>query len=329
MGTTNQQNNSNESNPRKQIDFIGIFKRAAGIFYENRFLFWFGVLIALGSPAGFNLSSSSDNIASNESAKNFLTEHWQFAIVLAILLFVLAVAIFLVSLIAKAGLIKSVHLITLEKETIFKKGWKQGKKYLFKLFKLFLIFFFATLVLFLVLAIPVIYFLANHLWVEALLVGLLAIAILIPIIFILAFTNIFAEFYIVLSDLRVWSAVEAGYNLFLKNLGNSLIFALLFLVVDIIFGIIMLPVAGIMLVVLIPAGILFYSLNKIFFGIYLALALFGAIVIILFFSAIFAVFKTTAWTLFFKEIAEIKKEEAEKVAEEEKIQEISAIGEKA
>lgn len=319
-----KKNNSSPKEPHKQIDFMGIFKRAALIVWRNRFLFWFGLLMALGSPAGLNFSSSNNDFSGNSAAKNLFLEHWQLAATAALAFLSLVIFIFLISLIAKAGLIKSVHAITLEKDSSFKKGWKEGKKYFLKLFKLFLLFFVAVIIIVLVLATPVIYFLLNHLWFWTFLFGLLAIAIFIPIIFVLAFTNIFAEYYIVLTELKVWSAIEAGYNLLLKNLGNSLVFALLFLVVDIILGLAMLPVIGIAFLILFPAGVLFWTINKIAFGIYAALAILAALVVLLFFGAVFAAFKTSSWTLFFKELAEVKKEEAEKITEEEKNQDIAA-----
>jgi hypothetical protein len=324
-----QNNNPTSQNSRPQIDFIGIFKRAAKIVWNNRFLFWFGLLVALGSPGSFNFSPSGNDLSGNDTAKNYMASHWQAVLVISIAAIIIGMIFFLISLVAKAGLIRSVDLITHDKKTSFKKEWKEGKKYLWNLVKLFLIFLLAGIVIFLVLAIPVIYFLANQLWLWAFLLGILAIAIFIPIIFVMAFTNIFAQFYIVLSNLRVWSAIETAYNLLVKNLGNSIIFALLFLVVSIIFGIVMLPVIGIILLILVPAGILFYALSKVVFAIYLVFAILGAGAVILFFSAILNAFKTTAWTLFFKEIAKIKKEEAEPIAEKELVKDIAATPEKA
>ena len=92
------------------------------------------------------------------------------------------------------------------------------------MFKLFLLIFFVAIIIVLVLAVPVIFLAVKGSWMGAVLVGLLAIAIFIPLLFVFALTNIFAEFYIILSDLQVWSAVEAGYNLLLKNIRIRLFF---------------------------------------------------------------------------------------------------------
>jgi len=325
----NQKNNPPQKENERGIDFFGILKRAAKIVWQNKYLLWFGVLMAMGSPGSFNIGGSENWDGKGETAKNFIETHWQIVLVVSLVLFAIGIALFLISLVGKAGLVKSVNLLAQNKKANFREGWRMGKNYLWKLFRLFLLFFAATLVVIIILAVPVIYLAVKGSWVSALIVGLLAVAIFIPLIFILALTNIFAEFYIILSDLGVWSAVEAGYNLLLKNVLNSIVFGLLLLVVNIIAGIVLLPVAGIALLILVPTGLLFFYLNKIVFGVFLAIAILLFLVAILFISSIFLTYKTTAWTLFFQEIARVKTEEAEKVAEEETKKEIAAAPEKA
>jgi hypothetical protein len=176
--------------------------------------------------------------------------------------------------------------------------------------------------------VPIIYLIAVKSWLGAILVGIFAIAILIPIMFIFSLTKIFAEFYIVLSDLSIRSAIEAGYNLLLKNIGHSIIFGLLLVAVSLAAGIVLLPIAGIALVVLVPAGAVFYYLSKIAFAIFLAIAILLFLAAILFVSAIFQAYKTAAWTLFFQEIAKVEKPETEVVAEPELEKPIVATPEK-
>jgi len=314
---------------KKEIPFIEILKEAARIVWRNKFLLWFGVLMALGSPGSFNIGNNENWGEKSDAAKNFLETHWQIVLAVALVLFAIGIILFLISLVGKAGLVRSVNLIVQNKKTTFRAGWREGKKYLWRLFRLFLLFFFATMIIILVLALPVVYLAVTGSWVGAVLVGLLAIAIFIPLIFILALTNIFAEFYIILSDLKVWSAVESGYNLLLKNILNSIVFGLLLMVINLAAMIIFFPVAAIALFILVPAGVLFYYLNKIVFGIFLAIAILLFVLTILLVSSIFLTYKTTAWTLFFREIAKVENEEAEKVAEKETGKQIAATPEKA
>ncbi|MCX6762781.1 MAG: hypothetical protein NT093_03280 [Candidatus Moranbacteria bacterium] len=314
---------------KKQIPYLEILKQAGRIVWQHRFLLWFGLLMALGSPGSFNVSGNNNKFgAQGEAVKNFFESHWQIVLALAIVLFIVGIILFLISLIAKAGLIRSANLVSQNKKTNFKEGWMSGKKYLGKLFKLSILFFLATFVVMIILAVPVIFLVIAKSWVSAVLVGLLAIAIFVPLMFIFSLTRIFAEFYIILSDLRVRSAIEAGYNLLLKNIGNSIIFGLLLLAVSLAAGIALLPIAGIALVILIPTGAAFYYLSKIVFAVFLAFAIFLFLAVILFVAAIFQTYKTTAWTLFFREIAKVEKPEAEAVAEAEIEKPIVATPEK-
>lgn len=315
--------------PKKEIPYIEILKEAGQIVWQNKFLLWFGVLMALGSPGSFNVGGNENWEEKSGTVQRFIETHWQLVLAVALILFSIGIALFLLSLVGKAGLIRSVSLIAQNRKTNFRDGWRSGKKYLWNLFKLFLLIFFATIIIVLVLALPVIFLAVKGSWMSAVLVGLLAIAIFIPLLFVLALTNIFAEFYIILSDLQVWSAVEAGYNLLLKNIKDSLIFSLLILAVNILAGIALLPIFGIALLILIPTGIIFWSLSKFVFGFFLAFAILLAIAFLLFISSIFLTYKTTAWTLFFREIAKVESEEAEKVPETEPEKEIAAVGEKA
>jgi len=321
----------NETNPstKKEVPFIEILKRAGQIVWQNKFLVWFGFLMALGSPGSFNVSNNKEWNRENEVIRNFIETHWQLFLIVIFVLLTLSIFLFLLSLLGKAGLVRSVSLVLQDKKTSFREGWKTGKKSLWNLFKLSLLFFFAIFIIVLVLSIPVIFLAVRGSWISAILVGLLAIAIFIPLVFILALTNIFAEFYIILSNLKVWPAVETGYNLLIQNIKNSFIFALLMLAVNMIVGIIFLFIFIITLLILVPTGIIFYGLGKIVFGIFLGLAIFLALAILFFISSVFLTYKTTAWTLFFYEIASIKTSETEKVSEEKPEKEIAAAAEKA
>jgi hypothetical protein len=309
---------TNNSPKKKQIPYIEILKQAGRVVWEHRFLLWFGLLMALGSPGSFNVGNNNQDFGKQgEIAKNFFENHWGIVLLLAIIFFIIGIILFIISLVAKAGLVKSVNLVSQNKKTNFKESWGLGKKYLGKLFKLAILFFLAVLAIVIVLAVPIIYLAAAKFWIGTIFVGILAVAISIPLIFIFALTQKYAEFYIILSGLRVKSAIEAGYNLLVKNIINSIIFWLLLLVVFIVTVVISVSVAGITLIILVPAGIVFYYLSKIAFAIFIAFAIILFLVVIFFIKAIFQTYSTAAWTLFFQEIAKVEKPEAETVAEPE------------
>lgn len=310
---------------KKSVPFLEILRQSARIVWENRFLLWFGLLMALGSPGSFNINTDKNKLGpQGDAIRSFFETHWQVVVFLALLFLVIGIVLFLISLVAKAGLVKSVNLLSQNRTTNFKEGWQAGKKYLGKLFWISVLFFLVTLALLIVLTIPVIYLVATKSWISAVLVGLLAIAIFIPLIFIFFLTKIFAEFYVILSGLGIRNALETGYDLLLKNVGNSIIFSLLLLAVITVAGIAMVATGGIALLILVPTGALFYYLSKIVFGFFLVTAILLFVALILFVSSIFQAYKMTAWTLFFREIAKAEKPEPEKVTEEEFEENIAA-----
>jgi len=314
--------NPNTDQDKKKFPFIPIFKQAWEITWRNRFLWWFGFLIALGSPSGgFNFPGGGNPEDINK-VSDFAQSHFKFLLGLGLTALLVGILLFFISIIAKAGLIKSVSLIALgHQEVNFKVGWRKGKKYLWKLFWLAFIFSLAVAVILLVLAVPVIYLFIMKSWVSAVIIALLAIAIFIPLMFIIAITKVFAEFYIILSDLKISDSIEAAYNLFLKNLFNTIIFKLLMFAVGIVAGIILLPAAIISFAIFIPLGVLLYSLNKIVFFVFISIVVLAFLTIVFLISAVLTTFTTTAWTLFFQEIAKIKinDEMLVKKADEEKV----------
>jgi len=308
---------TSSSPQKKQIPFVEILKQAGRVVWQNHFLLWFGLLMALGSPGSFNFGGNEQDFGEQgEKIRVFFENHWQIVATLAIIGIIIGISLFLVSLVAKAGLVKSVNLIAQNKITNFKEGWANGKKYLSKLFKLSLLFFLAAFIIVIVLAIPVIYLVVAKSWTGAILVGILAVAIFVPLIFIFSLTRRFAELYIILSGLGIRSAIETGYGLLLKNIGNSIVFVLLLFALTILAGIILVTVAGIALIVLVPAGIVFYYLGTIPFAIFLGFAILLFLAAILFVSSVFQAYQTAAWTLFFRELAKVEKPEIAETIEE-------------
>lgn len=308
-----------------EFPYIEILKRAAKLVWENKFLLWFGVLMALGTPGSFNIGGNkSDWGEKGDIAKKFLETHWQIVLAISFVLFLIGIALFLLSLLGRAGLVNSVQNVEKNQPADFKTGWLSAKPNLWKLFGLSILTGLIVLAILLVLGVPVAYLIFQKSWVGAVAVGLLAIAIFIPLAIVVSLTKLFAEFYIILSKLRILSAIEAGYSLLSQNFLKTIVFGLLLFAVSVAAGIILIPVAAIVLLVLVPAGILFWALGKIVFGIFIGIAIILFLAALLFVSSIFITFKTTAWTLFFREIAKVEKPETEAVTEEELKKEIVA-----
>lgn len=315
---------------KKPIAYIDILKQAGQIVRENIFLLWFGFLMALGSPGSFNFGRDTDAFGiQEENFQKMAESHWQIIFALAAAIMVIGIILFLISLVAKAGLIRSVYIISQKKKTCFRKGWTSGKKYFRRLFCVSFFFFLAIFLTLVILSVPIVYLVMAKSWLSAILVGIFAVAIFLPLLFVFSLTKTFAEFYIILSDLTLWSSIESGYELFLKNILPSIIFSLLFLAIWIVFGIILIPVIGVSLLILVPAGFVFFNLGKVIFGFFLAIAILLFLAVLLLVSSIFRTFETTAWTLFFHEIAKVEKAEPATEIAGERIEKPAVAPEKA
>jgi len=89
----------NDLKKKKQIPFIEILKEAARIVWRNKFLLWFGVLMALGSPGSFNIGNNENWGEKGDAAKNFLETHWQIVLTVALFLLAIGIILFLISLV--------------------------------------------------------------------------------------------------------------------------------------------------------------------------------------------------------------------------------------
>lgn len=294
------------------INYIQIFKDAWQITWKNRFLWWFGLLIAIANPGGMNyLGSSGDNqeIGSTQVSE-FMSSHIQLIIAGAIILLAVLIVLAVLGIIARAGLIGTIDNLQKNLTVNFKSGMKEGKKYFGKLFLLGLTIFFLVFASIIVLAIPIIFLIMTKAYALGIFLGILAFFILIPVLILAAFLRIFGYLYIVLGKLSAWNALERSYELFRNNLLANIIMWLLFVPIG--FALMLAIIA-----ILILLAIVFIAIG---FGLYFAVGTPGAIIaacigvicflaIILVLRSVYETFAQAAWYLFFLEIAKPKVEE--------------------
>ena len=298
----------------KKVDYLEIIKKSWKITWKNKFLWWFGLFLALGGGASFNFPGNSEwnnKIGENEDkVASFINQHWQIIIVAIVLAVILGLALFVLSLISKAGLIKTLDKIEKNLSGNFKEGFREGKKYFWKILAVGLIlgiFIFALLV---VLSFPVIFLFYVKSVVLGILFAFLAVVIFIPLVILASFIGKYSIFYLVLSDLGIKASIENGYQVFKKNILASVIMALFFIPINIILFVLAVIAFLIVGLIFLPIGIMLYLvLAKI--GVIMAVSLGGFIFIIFLILAnsVFQVFYQTVWFLFFKEIASVKMEE--------------------
>jgi hypothetical protein len=301
------------------INYIEILKKAWDITWHNRYLWWFGLLMALASPGmnyGFDTNGNEKlNSAADQKFSEFMSAHLQLIIAGALVFLAIIIILVVLGIIARAGLIKSINFVCKNQPAGFKSGMREGKKYFWKLFLLGLAIFFLVFTSIIILALPVIFLVASKAIALAIFLGILAFFIFIPVIVLVSFLKVYGNIYIVLGELSVWNALEKAYELFSKNIISSIIMGLMFIPLG--FFLMMAVIA-----VLIPLLIIFLAVG---FGLYFAAGTAGAVIaacvgiicfliIVLSLRSVYEVFAQAVWYLFFNEIAKPKVEE--KVAEE-------------
>jgi hypothetical protein len=301
------------------INYIQILKDAWQITWKNKFLWWFGLLIAIASPGSLNFNTGGGNEkiddATVQRVSNFFVQNMHWIIAVAIAFIILIIIMVIIGIIARAGLLKSIDAVLKNKPVGFKAGMKEGKKYLSRLFLLGLTIFFLILAAVIVLATPVAFVLINKAFVTGIFLGILAFIILIPVIVLCSFLKAYGNIYVVLGELSAWNALEKAYELFRKNMLASIIMWLLFIPIGFV---LMLAI----IMILIPLALLFLAAG---FGLYSAAGITGAIIttcvgvicflaITLSIRSVYETFLQSTWYLFFLEIATPKVEE--KVTEE-------------
>lgn len=307
----------------KDINYLEIIKKSWKITWEKKYLWWFGFFMTLGSGLNFNFPGNSDwNKKIEEKGyliEKFFNQNWQI-IIFSVVLF--AAIFFVLRIISQAGLIKSLNRIENNQEGDFRIGFKEGKKYFWKIFLAGLILVLLIFILLVILSVPVIFIFYFKSLIFGILVGSLAAVILIPSVIISSYIGKYACFYIILSDLGIRSALENGYQIFRRNILSSIIMALFFVPVNIILFLLVIFSAFVIGIIFFIIGLI---LGLIFSKIGISIVLISGVIVFMtslfFINSLYQVICQTIWFLFFKEIAIIKEEEKALETEREIIEE--------
>jgi len=298
----------------KEINYLEIIKKSWKITWKNRYLWWFGLFLVLGGRISFNFPGNNEwskRVGENGSQfENFISRHWQSMVAIIIVAVIIGLVLFVLSLISKAGLIKTLDKIEKNLTGNFKEGFREGKKYFWKLLALLIILGFLIFFLIFLLVVPVAVLFSLGSPIFGILAAILAILISIPIIILASFIGKYASFYIILSDLGIKASIENGYQVFRKNILASIIMALFFIPISITLFVLVITVLLAVGFVFLLAGVALYlMLAKIGIIIAVSLGSFIFIVFLILVNSIFQVFCQTIWFLFFREIASVKEEE--------------------
>jgi hypothetical protein len=317
----------------EKINYLEIFKKAWETTWENKYLWWFGLFLSLGVggmgfrfPLGGNTSSKNqwNNQEILTTFRNFFNEHMVGVIFGIAVVAVLIIASVILANISRSGLIKSIYFLEKRKPNNFKVGFQQGKKYFWKVIGISVVLNILMIFLMIIIFAPIIFlFYLKAFWLGAAAV-FFGIALVVPLLILKIFMQEYAYIYVVLSDLKIYMAMENAYKLFRKNFLCSIITALLFIPVSLIMFAIIFAVFVIVGIIFAIMGIILYLLLG-NIGVIVALAIglvifFAAILLI---GSIYQVFRQAVWIMVFMEIASVKNKDnaEEKVAETEIIAE--------
>lgn len=301
----------------KEINYLQILKKGWKITWDNKFLWWFGFLVALGGGVNFNLNNGQFNETmkpNQAAAESFFIQNWHWFVLAGILLFFLFLLFVYLSARGKAGLIKSLEHIQKNEAASFKIGWQDGKKYFWKIILVNLILAVFILGLLFVLALPVIFLFFLKSIILGILAAFLALLIFIPLVILFAFVKDYSIFYLVLSNLNIRSAIECAYELFRKNIWESVIFAIFFIPIRIVVGVGIFIIAGILAVPAIVSAFLGLIILAVIFGISAGLIFLACLFLV---RSVAETFYLSSWYLFFCEIAQCRSEEIIKETETE------------
>lgn len=306
----------------EKVDYMGILKRSCKISWRNKYLWWFGFILALGrvgmnfnAPIGSNGTEEIDE-SYVERITDFFDRYWGIMFIALGVLAILVIILIILKIISRAGLIKSVSGINKGEEYNFKKGFSQGKKYFWKLFFTSLLISLFFLVVLAVVVSPVVFLIVLKSYPLAIFLGILALLIIITLSIIVAFIKQYAYIYLVLSDIGVRPAIENAWQLFRNNLVKSILFALLLIAIGIIVGIGMFMVIFVLALIFLLVGLLLYlMLAKVGIAIAVGLGLLALLAAMLLIQSVFETFRQASWVLFFKEIATVEEDDVVKEPE--------------
>lgn len=303
-----------------QINYIAIIKEAWQITWKNKYLWWFGLLVALSGGVGSNFSSSNwkGNDGWEENAKQKIFEwavlYWEWIILGVILLSLLMLVFFIFSVWGRGALIAALGKITTPKTTpellSFKAGMKEGKKFFWIILGLNFFLFGIGLATFIILGTPIaILFYLKAYWVGTFLAfGGLVIFILLVIL--LSYLQKFGIIYLVLGKVSFWNALENAYQLFRRNFLPSLIMGIIFIPIGFLAGLAVLVfIVVVLLIFLIPGLLVYFLMGKLAIILLSVLGILILLAGLLTINSIYVVFSQTTWILFFRQIALPKEEE--------------------
>jgi hypothetical protein len=305
------------------MDFGKVFSRAWQITWRWKMLWVLGFLAALGQGGGsapqYNYSFSGQDYepwlyTPGYALEQFLGGILALVIGLCCLAIIIVIVLWVISIIARGGLVAAVHQVELEGETSFGKAWRAGAR---KFWTLFGLGFLAALPIILLILVGIVIFsvgifsgvslleVNENAGIASLIIGTITCGGflccgLFFLTIVLEQIHIYGERAAILEDLGWIDAFKRGWQVLVENIGATLILWLIFFALGIvIFGLTFV----IMMVLTIPMLGMFATADPgwLLIGPLCVGGALGAIVYAVIRSIIVA-FTSSTWTLAYMEL---------------------------
>jgi len=295
------------------INYLSILKKAWLITWSNKYLWWFGFFIALTNAGGlFNYSTNRGDNAQRfgQQMSGFAAAHSKFVVFGILIALITFIILLIVRILSRGALIEGTGKSARGEKESFKKGIKNSKKYFWRIFMISFLVKIAIAAIALLIATPIVFLFITKSYILGALLTLVGIVIIIPLLILAFFLENYGFIYVVLSDLSMVDAIENSYNLFRKNMGPSIVMALLFIPIAIILGLAAVMLFFFLAIIFFIIGLVFFFIfSKIGAAIILVLAAVTILFLFLGIRSVYETFYQAVWVFFFHEIASPKVEE--------------------
>lgn len=317
MDPTPAQKSSTVQEPKKIPEFSKLLRRAFEITRHNKFLWILGMLSALGG-GGFrgNFGSfgggggSSDNVEGpsadefTSAIEGFIETYWVAILIGVILLLLIGLAVAVISVISRAGLINAIHKIDEGASTDFKSSFRTGINFFWRLFGLNIVIALVVFIALLIIASPIIYLVVIESYASAILLGIIGFLLIVAISIFLSLISTFASIFAVLAESPVFTAISQAYELIKSNWKTVMLSWLINIGIGIIESVavilVFLPIVALALI----TGFMLYMTFS-WAGVAIAVFIFVIVAILVsaFVRGLWETYLQTFWILVFKEIA--------------------------
>jgi len=234
-----------------RLDFGAILSRAWKITWENRDLWIFGILAALGNGAARSSASASGGDGGGgrdfgagglelpPPARRFVEnpDPRIIAVVIGLicLLLLIALVLFVLSIVGRGGLIGGVRLADDNGHVTFGEAWRVGLHNFWRLFLIGLVIGVVMIGLVGILLVPGVFL---SITIIGLLCGLPLIFAFVVAAIVLAIVAYFAQIAAVVEDLSIPAALSRAWEVIRANLGDIIILGIVLIVAQAVVGVV-------------------------------------------------------------------------------------------